>query len=158
MSLLKQVYKMTLDEDFTYDSFDKRLKLQKIVYLLECLGVNVGNYGFSWYKHGPYSQELQNDAYYTSHASMSSTDVGLTEDAKEKIALLKGYISECKGTEYSESYWLETIASLYYLKYRMKVKPDMLLVRLTEEKKHLKKENLNERALEIIDKINAEVA
>lgn len=44
------------------DSFEERLKLQKIIYLLQASGIQLG-YGFGWYKYGPYSQDLVNDAY-----------------------------------------------------------------------------------------------
>ncbi len=39
-----------------------RLKLQKTIYLLEAYGMQLG-YGFSWYKYGPYSRDLVDDAY-----------------------------------------------------------------------------------------------
>ncbi|UCD49012.1 MAG: hypothetical protein JSW27_15930 [Phycisphaerales bacterium] len=41
---------------------EERLRLQKTIYLLQAHGVRLG-YGFSWYKYGPYSQELVYDAY-----------------------------------------------------------------------------------------------
>ena len=44
------------------DSFEERLKLQKIIYLLQDSGMQLG-YGFGWYKYGPYSQDLVSDAY-----------------------------------------------------------------------------------------------
>ncbi len=43
-------------------SFGERLRLQKVVYLLQGFGVQLG-YGFGWYKYGPYSQDLVSDAY-----------------------------------------------------------------------------------------------
>lgn len=39
------------------DGFDDRLRLQKIVYMLQAFGVNFG-YGFSWYFRGPYCTSL----------------------------------------------------------------------------------------------------
>jgi uncharacterized protein YwgA len=44
------------------DSFGERLRLQKVVYLLQAFGVKLG-YGFGWYRYGPYSQNLVSDAY-----------------------------------------------------------------------------------------------
>ncbi len=44
------------------DSFAERLRLQKVIYLLEASGAQLG-YGFGWYKYGPYSQDLVSDAY-----------------------------------------------------------------------------------------------
>lgn len=153
--ILKQVYKMVLDEDFEYSSFEKRLKLQKTIYLLESIGIHIGNYGFSWYKHGPYSQELQDDAYY---ANGIQEQVNLSGDAQKKIEIIKSYIAECEGTNYSKAKWLEDIASLYYLKFRTKVKEEELLNSLKEAKPHLENDKLNKRALEIIDQINKLVA
>lgn len=153
-NILKQVYSMILNEEFTYGSFEKRLKLQKTVYLLENIGVSVGGYGFSWYKHGPYSQELQDDAFY----DIATDNVNLSEEAKGKIEILKKYVSECEGTEYSKSNWLEDLASLYYLKFRMKIDQKELLDRLTKMKPHLNNEKMNQRALLIIDEINNLVA
>ena len=41
---------------------EERLKLQKTIYLLQAYGLRLG-YGFSWYRYGPYSQDLVYDAY-----------------------------------------------------------------------------------------------
>ena len=43
-------------------TIEKRLQLQKAMYLLQAAGLKLG-YGFSWYKYGPYSQELADDAH-----------------------------------------------------------------------------------------------
>ena len=44
------------------DTTEDRLKLQKTIYLLQANGLQLG-YGFSWYRYGPYSQDLVQDAY-----------------------------------------------------------------------------------------------
>ena len=44
------------------NSTEERLKLQKTIYLLQAYGLKLG-YGYSWYKYGPYSQDLVYDAY-----------------------------------------------------------------------------------------------
>ena len=43
-------------------NFETRLELQKTIYLLEEAGAKLG-YSFGWYKHGPYSSSLADDAY-----------------------------------------------------------------------------------------------
>ncbi len=43
-------------------SFETRLELQKTIYLLEQAGAKLG-YSFGWYKHGPYTSSLADDAY-----------------------------------------------------------------------------------------------
>jgi hypothetical protein len=56
------LYMVAREFQLKRDSFDERLKLQKVVYLLQAFGVQLG-YGFGWYKYGPYSQDLVSDAY-----------------------------------------------------------------------------------------------
>ena len=60
---LLPVYKMLYGRNFHYGNFDQRLEMQKAVYLLQDMGVPIGDYGFRWYQHGPYSQNLQDDMY-----------------------------------------------------------------------------------------------
>lgn len=48
--------------DLKRDTTEDRLKLQKAIYLLQAHGLQLG-YGFSWYRYGPYSQDLVSDAY-----------------------------------------------------------------------------------------------
>jgi uncharacterized protein YwgA len=58
------LYKLASEEffDLKRDTTKDRLKLQKTIYLLQANGLQLG-YGFSWYKYGPYSQDLVSDAY-----------------------------------------------------------------------------------------------
>ena len=56
------LYVLTKRFGLKRNSFEERLRLQKVVYLLQAFGVKLG-YGFGWYKYGPYSQNLVNDAY-----------------------------------------------------------------------------------------------
>lgn len=59
--ILKQLYRRLYDEEFLYSKYSHRMKMQKGVYLLQEMGVPVGEYGFTWYKYGPYSQSLDED-------------------------------------------------------------------------------------------------
>lgn len=56
------LYKLAEEFDLKRDSTEERLKLQKTIYLLQAYGLKLG-YGFSWYRYGPYSQDLVYDAY-----------------------------------------------------------------------------------------------
>jgi len=59
----KEILYMLADEfDLKRNTTEDRLKLQKTIYLLQAYGLQVG-YGFSWYRYGPYSQDLVYDAY-----------------------------------------------------------------------------------------------
>lgn len=56
------LYKVAEEFGLERDSTEERLKLQKTIYLLQAFGLKLG-YGFSWYRYGPYSQDLVYDAY-----------------------------------------------------------------------------------------------
>ena len=60
-SFIRPLYRKIYDEEFDYGSFEKRMKMQSCIYLLQQFGLNVGDYDFSWYIHGPYSLQLQDD-------------------------------------------------------------------------------------------------
>jgi hypothetical protein len=57
--------KLALDAlglDLDLSTFDSRLILQKTVYLVQAARVDLG-YTFNWYRRGPYSPDLTNDAF-----------------------------------------------------------------------------------------------
>ncbi len=56
------LYKVADVFDLKRGSTEERLMLQKTIYLLQAYGLRLG-YGFSWYRYGPYSQDLVYDAY-----------------------------------------------------------------------------------------------
>ena len=56
---------VSLGIDRDISSFDSRLRIQKIVYILKAMGVNL-KYPFEFYKsgHGVYSRKLAEDYYH----------------------------------------------------------------------------------------------
>ena len=48
---LLPVYKILYGRNFSYSDFDQRMEMQKAVYLLQDMGVPIGDYGFRWYLH-----------------------------------------------------------------------------------------------------------
>ena len=56
------LYKLAEELALSRSTTEERLRLQKTIYLLQACGFKIG-YGFSWYKYGPYSQELVYDSY-----------------------------------------------------------------------------------------------
>ncbi len=56
------LYKVAEEFGLARGSIEERLMLQKTIYLLQAYGFKLG-YGFSWYRYGPYSQELVFDAH-----------------------------------------------------------------------------------------------
>ena len=160
---LKLVYKMIFDSDFNYEQFSDRLLMQKTVYLLQCLGVPIGEYSFSWYKHGPYSQELQDDMCYENGQDRQN-DFKISEEYKKTIEELKElfnvdklnmYISNGEQ-KYNTEMWVECLASLHYLKtniipYSLK-NVDGIIKEMKKVKPHLCNDKINTFAMNELDK------
>ena len=91
-------------------SYDDRLILQKLVYILQCKGVAF-DYFFGWYIRGPYSSALAADGYFIGEekhhkeAGISSIEESIVKRTKD---LLGGSITDSKK--------MEIIASLLFLK------------------------------------------
>jgi len=111
---LLPIYKELYNKDFSYGNFDQRLEMQKAVYLLQDMGVPVGDYGFRWYQHGPYSQRLQDDMHYES--GRSCENLMLAKEHRDSIKQLREVIQSTARGRYTISHWVECLASLHYLR------------------------------------------
>lgn len=114
-SYLLPIYRKIYGYDFDYGNFENRLEMQKAVYLLQDMGVPVGDYGFRWYQHGPYSQSLQDDMFYEC-SRRQCKEVMISKEHAESIERLRKLIIETAHEGYSLSFWVECVASLHYLK------------------------------------------
>lgn len=134
--VLKEIYSGIFAEEFNFDDLNQRIKLQKVIYMLENLGVHVGDYSFTWNKYGPYSIALDDDAYRCSQ-QIERCEVTFTEEAKKAFQLIKEMLSQKKT--YKDYRWLECISSLHYLKYVMHVSndDDVVIEKLVNKKKYL---------------------
>ena len=96
---------------FSTASVDDRLKLQKMVYLLQAFGVYLG-YDFSWYMRGPYCMVLASNIIRLQyiHASMPKIESKFNDKKSQK--LFKKFLKFVKGKSASE---LEMAASLHCL-------------------------------------------
>ena len=101
------VLKALNERQVRVDKFDDRLANQKIIYLLQGYGLELG-YTYSWYLYGPYCKEVTKDAYGQTVEPKAS---GLSDDEKEKIAKFGGIFK----TNLDDPKWLEVAASLVYL-------------------------------------------
>ncbi len=148
--VLNQLYRLLYGEDFDYSVFDKRLRMQKGIYLLQELGVPVGEYRFSWYKHGPYSQSLLDDM----HSVVQLSDVQFTGDVEESIECLKEALDVPVGVTYSVTDWAECLGSLRYLKenyFSSTTDDEQIISELKKRKSHLSDNTANKVALEKIN-------
>ena len=151
--LLKPVFKSIFDRDFRPDVFEDRMEMQKAVYLLQNMGISVGDYRFMWYKHGPYSQTLQNDILNLH--DVDDIDINFSADAKKEIDTLKNVIFK-EGLEYNESQWVECLGSLHYIKENLlpsTAGDETVLKELKNRKPHLSNDKDDRIALEILKEL-----
>ena len=137
---------------FDKENFKNRLLMQKAIYLLEDLGVTIGDYPFSWYKRGPYSQALQNDILAIDSASADMSDITFAPYAQSCIDALKNIVSQ-RPDEYELSTWLECVASMRYLityTFIVSVDFDTVNAELKIRKPHLNNDTANHTAFELI--------
>lgn len=97
------------------DTTKDRLKLQKTIYLLQANGLQLG-YGFSWYKYGPYSQDLVQDAYKVLRSeeyrySRETRSWSFSENSLERFTKFK----ELLGDKLHDETQLELLASVDFV-------------------------------------------
>lgn len=149
---LLPVYKTLYERSFNYSNFDQRMEMQKAVYLLQDMGVPVGDYGFRWYLHGPYSQSLQDDMHYES--GRVCTELTLSKEYADSIARLHDVIHAKERGAYSISYWVECLASLHYLHENLlgfNVSAEEVVQELEKRKLHLNDHNTNALAYQLVE-------
>ena len=151
--LLKPVFKSIFDRDFQPNVFEDRLEMQKTVYLLQNMGISVGDYKFMWYKHGPYSQILQNDILNLQ--SVGDINIDFSADAKREIRTLKNAVFK-EGLEYNLSQWVECLGSLQYIKESLlpsSAEEGTVLNGLKNRKPYLNNDNDNKIALQTLKEL-----
>jgi len=151
-SYLLPIYRKIYGSDFDYGNFENRLEMQKAVYLLQDMGVPVGDYGFRWYQHGPYSQSLQDDMFY--ECRRRCKDVMISKEHAESIEQLRKLIIESTREEYSLSFWVECLASLHYLKENVLhfgASDDEVVQELERRKPHLNNHRINLSACKLVE-------
>lgn len=153
--LLKPIYGQIFESDFHPNKFEDRLKIQKSIYLLQTIGISVGDYDFFWYKHGPYSQSLQNDILNI--LLTDDIDVNFSQDAIKSINLLRS-IFFMSDIHYTTVRWIECLASVCYLKDNilpLSSSNENILNELEKRKPYLNHRKDNEKALLAVEKILA---
>ena len=153
---LLPVYQALFGGKFDYYDFDNRMQMQKAVYLLQDLGVPVGDYGFRWYRHGPYCQELLDDMYDERHRDPE--DVKDISGYQAELDCLKKVIDSADRGNYTVGEWMECLGSMRYLQKRVlksHAGKDEVLDKLTEKKPHLKDRVANAAAYDCLERMFA---
>lgn len=150
--ILKELYQKVFHEQFDFSDLDKRIKLQKAVYLLENMGLNIGDYSFSWAKYGPYSLRLDGDAQACMLRDLQQVD--FSDFAINRFKKLSEYLQE-SYVPYNERKWIESIASIHFLQNACHLSTQNALDVLMKRKEYLNNVSLNQRAAKIADTINS---
>lgn len=119
--------------NFSLDTFEGRLVLQKTIYLMQSYGLDVG-YKFSWYIHGPYSPELTRDAFRLQAiygeippAQFRSAEI---ENCLEDFL---GFLGDSK----TDGDWLEQLACTHFLKaLNPSEKEDKIITKVLNHESH----------------------
>jgi uncharacterized protein YwgA len=115
--------KLVLDRagiEINLDRFSQRFNVQKRVYLIQIVGVDLG-YRYGWYLRGPYSSTLTADAFaLRDEAADGEQDhfgCSLTPEQVEKIEKARSLWALPNDVAVSNDEWLELLASLHYLRH-----------------------------------------
>lgn len=114
-----KVHEYLLGRPPSHHSFFDRLTVQKMGYLVQCLGVYLGEFNWNWYKFGPYSSAFTRVLYEISDInpeefSSISSNYTLTEEIKETLSPFIKVIHS-RPDDLHEAKWLELLASTLYI-------------------------------------------
>jgi len=108
--------------EFKIDSFQDRLILQKVIYLVQVAKVHLGYY-YQWYLHGPYSPSLTRDEYGVAVDCAQGLDDSkgwsLDKESRKRLEHLQGLVKQRKRAELARE--LELVASVHFLIVRQQV-------------------------------------
>ena len=115
-------------------SFSTRLRVQKILYLLQELGLQTG-WKFSWYIRGPYSPDLAHELF--EHREKATKDLRVEEeDEKKSIRQFR----EKFGDSPLNAQQLEAAAAVIYVAKSTGLRSAALAMRVSKEKPYLPKQ------------------
>lgn len=114
-------------------SFSTRLRVQKILYLLQELGLQTG-WKFSWYIRGPYSPDLAHELF--EHREKPTKELKVEEDEKKSIRQFRDKFGESP----LNAQQLEAAAAVIYVAKSTGLRSTALAVRVSKEKPYLPKQ------------------
>jgi len=96
--------------EINLDHFDNRLRLQKLGFLAQEMGIN-GGFPFSWYIYGPYSSSLTSVLFLGEEVEAFNEPIQLTEPEQNVVNNLQ----QLFGEGIDDSSTLELFGSVWYL-------------------------------------------
>jgi hypothetical protein len=114
--ILSRILKLMGFNGVEMDDFNNRLKYQKLIYLAQNTGINIG-YGYSWYVRGPYSPFLTRTLFNIKE-NPTLFDKGDSIKFKHEDEIVKRLerLNEVLGSNFDDPKYLEVMASLHYLR------------------------------------------
>ena len=146
---LEQIFQ-DLGVEQNIETFSERKRLQKLTYLIEVFGMDLG-FRFSWYLHGPYDKSLTK-VLFRDQDAMAKLVQARFQREDEKKNLLREFL----GREIESSRDLELIVSLHYLltlTRRSNNKDEVAIERLMELKPFFTREEVDYQYRRIIENI-----
>ncbi|MBP2132619.1 hypothetical protein J2128_000540 [Methanomicrobium sp. W14] len=112
-------YLSALGEELKINELKDRVKIQKLVLIGQCAGVDIGNYNFNLYHLGPYSPQLA-DRYYSAQVAINVGDRSyeeykLNRGDCESLDRIKPLLKPPEGIGLDEYEWLEVIATVIFV-------------------------------------------
>jgi hypothetical protein len=113
--ILSRLLKLMGVDSIQMDDFNNRLKYQKLIYLAQNVGINIG-YGYSWYVRGPYSPLLTRTLYNIKE-DPTLFEKGNTIKFKKEDEIVErlNKLRKVLGPKFDDPIYLEVLASLQYL-------------------------------------------
>ena len=111
---LGYVLKQFPEYDFKMDTFEDRLRLQKLIYLLQAHGIYLG-YDFSWYLHGPYCTTLSRRGFALERVYKEMPDDNVRFENKRNRMQFEKFMNFVRD-KVEDTDFLEAVASLHILK------------------------------------------
>lgn len=147
---INPIFKRFYAKDIDPASVDDQIRIQKIIYLIENMGIRIGNYNYVWSKHGPYSCDLQREIF-AKHKKRNIVFSSKMIEMMDNIKLILD--SESKYSKYSDKDLLELIVSLHYVKFyehNTFISDEDVIMEVMERKKHLNNKKRNEEIMKTI--------
>lgn len=101
-----------IGKTLSMEEFEDRLEVQKIPYLAQQSGLDLG-YSFSWYLKGPYSKQVTQDGYMVYRALQRGENI-VSQQTLDQQELQQ--FREIIEPHMNDPTWLEIAASLLYLR------------------------------------------
>lgn len=143
MEMKLVLLKLFLDKlgiDPEIDTFDKRKKIQKAVYLGQLSDVDL-SYRFGWYLKGPYSPSLAEDYYHLADeleiGDESYEEYQLKKSLSDRLEKVQPLIDKPEEFKLENVDWLELVASYDYLRRVRKLSDEKADKVLAKEKPDL---------------------